>query len=160
MHFREGALYMSVHISKKAELFYKALGDIWVAEQTWHGNLNIAAWICTQAAEKTMKGFLRCLNMDYDHGHKLTALLEEVESVYNVTAETKTYIIYLDDFDLSLRYKNMPNDPTPEDAKTAISRAKHIMEELGANPKISPYIDEAKEVHNKIIRASNEKYMN
>jgi len=150
---------MSVHISKKAELFYKALGDIWVAEQTWHGNPNIAAWICAQAAEKTMKGFLRCLNMDYDYGHKLTILLEEVEVVYNVTAETKTYIMYLDDFDLSLRYKNMPNDPTPEDAKIAISRAKHIMEELGANPQITPFLDEAKEVHNKVIRASNEKYI-
>jgi len=54
----------------------------------------------------------------------------------------------------------MRNDPTPEDAKTAISRAKHIMEEFGANPKISRFLDEAKEVHNKVIRASNEKYSN
>ena len=40
MHLKEGELYMSVHISKNAELFYKALGDIWVAEQTWHGMLH------------------------------------------------------------------------------------------------------------------------
>ena len=117
-----------------------------------------AAWICAQAAEKTMKGFLRCLNRDYDHGHKLTILLEEVESVYNVTAETKKYLMYLDDYDLSLRYKDMPNDPTPEDAKIAIVRAKYVMEEFGAHPKISQLLDEAKEVHNKVIRASNEKY--
>jgi len=149
---------MSVHISKNAELFYKALGDIWVAEQTWHGNPNIAAWICAQAAEKTMKGFLRCLNKDYDHGHKLTTLLEEVELVYNVTAETKKYIMYLDDYNLGLRYKNMPNDPTPEDAKIAILRAKYIMEEFSAIPKITKFLDEAKEVHKKVMRASIEKY--
>ena len=85
-------------------------------------------------------------------------MLEEVEAVYNVTAETKKLIMYLDDYDLSLRYKDMPNDPTPEDAKIAISRAKHIIEEFGANPKISQFLGEAKEVHNKVIRASNEKY--
>jgi len=150
---------MSVIISKNAELFYMALGDIWVAEQTWHGNPNIAAWICAQATEKTLKGFLRCLNMDYNHGHKLTTLLEEVESVYNVTEETKKFIVYLDDFDLSLRYKNMPNDPTPEDAKIAISRAKHIMDEFSTNPKISQFLNEAKDVHKKVIRGNNEKYL-
>ena len=158
MRFREGVLYMSAHISKNAELFFRALGDIWVAEQTWYGNPNIAAWICAQAAEKTMKGLLRCFNIDYDYGHKLITLLEEVEAVYNVTAETKKFIMYLDDYDLRLRYKDMPNDPTPEDAKIAISRAKHIMEEFGANPKISKFLEEAKEVHDKVIRASNEKY--
>jgi len=150
---------MSVHISKNAELFYISLGDIWAAEQTWHGNPNIAAWMCAQAAEKLMKGFLRCLNKDYDHGHKLTILLEEIESEYNMTPETKKYIIYLDDYNLSLRYKNMPNDPTPEDAKIAISRVKHIMEEFKANPRISHFLDEAMEVHNKVIRASKEKYL-
>jgi len=149
---------MSVSISKNAELFFRALGDIWVAEQTWHGNPNIAAWICAQAVEKTMKGFLRCFNIDYDYGHKLITLLEEVEVVYNATAETKKFIMYLDDFNLSLRYKDMPSDPTPEDAKIAISRAKHIMEEFGANPKTSQFLVEAKEVHDKVIRASSEKY--
>jgi len=146
---------MSVHISKNAELFFKALGDVWVAEQTWYGNPNIAAWICAQAAEKTMKGFLRCLNMDYDHGHKLVTLLEDVESVFSVTAETKKYVMYLEDYDLGLRYKNMPNDPTPEDAKIAIARAKYIIGEFGANPKISQFMDEAREVFTKMLKAND-----
>jgi len=53
---------MNVHISKKAELFHKAVEDIWVAEQVWMVSPNNAVWHCAQAAEKTMKGFLRCLN--------------------------------------------------------------------------------------------------
>ena len=35
---------MSVHISKNAELFFKALEDIWVAEQTWYGSPNKAIY--------------------------------------------------------------------------------------------------------------------
>ena len=65
-----------------------------------------------------MKGFLRCLNMVYDYGHKLITLLDEVESVFNVSAETKKFIMYLDDYDLSLRYKDMP--------KEVIIRLEHI----------------------------------
>jgi len=43
---------MNVHISKNAELFLKALEDIWVAEQSWFASPNNAVWHCTQATEK------------------------------------------------------------------------------------------------------------
>ena len=73
---------MSVYISKNAELFYKALEDLWVAEQSWFASPNIAVWSCTQAVEKTLKGFLRCFNKDFDHGHQLRFLLDDVESIF------------------------------------------------------------------------------
>ena len=59
---------MSVQISKKAELPYKALEDIWAAEQIWRGSPNNAVWHCTQAVEKIIKGFLRCLDKEYNYG--------------------------------------------------------------------------------------------
>jgi hypothetical protein len=42
---------MSVHTSKNAELFLKALEDVWVAEQTWHGSPNNATAIATMPAK-------------------------------------------------------------------------------------------------------------
>jgi HEPN domain-containing protein len=148
---------MNVHISKNAELFFKALEDVWVAEQTWYGSPNNAVWHCTQAVEKTMKGFLRCLNVDYDHGHELDPLLEIVLTIFEVPMVVTQHILYFDAFGTALRYKNMSNDPSPEDAKIAITRAKQIMQEFNNCPKASQFMDEAKEVHKKMLRASYEK---
>ena len=150
--------FMNVHTSKDAELFYKALYDIWAAEQVWYGSPNIAVWHCTQAVEKTMKGFLFCYKIEYDHDHTLKFLLEDVESASVVTDECKENILFLDTFGNKLRYRNMSNDPSPEDAKLAISRTKQIMQEFNENPKISQFMDEAREVHIKILKANLEKY--
>ena len=149
---------MSVHISKNAELFYKALEDVWAAERIWFGSPNIAVWNCTQATEKTMKGYLRCLNRDYDFGHELKPLLDEVMSTFQVSEVSEEYIMYLNRYGVNLRYKSMTNDPSPEDARLAINRTKHIMQEFNANPKISQFMDEAREVHTKILKANLEKY--
>ena len=149
---------MNVHTTKNAELFYKALEDMWAAEKTWHGSPNIAVWHCTQAAEKIMKGFLRCQNMDYDHIHELRFLLAEVESVFTVTEECNEYILYLDTYGNKLRYRNMTTDPSPEDARLAITRTKQIILEFNTNPKISQFMDEAREVHTKVLKANLEKY--
>ncbi|MDR2570978.1 MAG: HEPN domain-containing protein [Oscillospiraceae bacterium] len=149
---------MNVYISRNAELFYKAYEDLWVAERTWFASPNIAMWHCTQSVEKIMKGFLRCHNMEYDHVHELRYLLEDVESVKTVSGECKEYIIYLDTFGNKLRYRNMPNDPSPEDVQLAISRTKHIIQYFKTYPVISQYLSEAYEVHIKILKASYEKY--
>ena len=145
---------MYVEISKKAELFLKAIEDIWSAEQLWGGSPNNAVWHCTQAAEKVMKGFLRCHNMDYDCGHELRPLLEVVESVFELSAEAKKSIVFLDDFGVGLRYKNMSDDPSQGDAKVAISRAKHIMQEFKNHADVTAYMKEGEEVHQKILKAS------
>ena len=71
MRYGKVWLFMNVYISKKAELFHKAIEDVWVAEQIWKVSPNNAVWHCTQAVEKMLKGFLRCLNRDYDYGHEL-----------------------------------------------------------------------------------------
>ena len=149
---------MSVFTSSNAELFFKALEDVWVAEQAWNGSPNNAVWHCTQAIEKTMKGYLRCLKMDYDYGHELNLLLDAVMTDFKMSDKTEEHIMYLSDFETKLRYKNLSNDPSPEDAKIAISRTKQIMQEFNNNPKVSHYMDEAKEVHSKILKANYEKY--
>jgi len=146
---------MSVQISKKAELFHKAVEDVWVAEQIWKVSPNNAIWHCTQAAEKTMKGFLRCLNKDYNYSHQLKILLDNIEPLMEISEETIKNIIYLDDFDVKLRYKNMPSDPTKEEAKVAIMRTKQIMLEFSKNPTISSFMREAEEVHSKILKSNS-----
>jgi len=148
---------MNVHISKNAELFFKAMEDLWVAERIWHGSPNNAVWHCTQAVEKTMKGFLRCLNIDYNHGHDLDVLLENVLTVFEIPKEVSQHILYFDTFGIALRYKNMSNDPSPEDAKIAITRTERIMQEFNSNQKVAQFMDEAKEVHRKMLRASCER---
>ena len=158
MHCRKDMWFMNVQTSKNAELFYKACEDIWAAERTAIGSPNIAVWLCTQAIEKTMKGYLRCLNRDYDYGHELKLLLDEVLSCFRISEDAEEFILYLNRFGVALRYKNMPNDPSPEDARLAITRTKHIMSEFNGCTQVSQFMDEAKEVHAKILKANNEKY--
>ena len=79
---------MNVHLSKKAELFHKAVEDIWVAE-------------------KIMKGYLRCFNKEYGYDHNLKALLEATEELIDLTKEVTDNILYLNRFEGKLRYKNM-----------------------------------------------------
>jgi len=149
---------MSVYISKNAELFFKALEDVWVAEQTWRGSPNNAVWHCTQAAEKTLKGFLRCVNIDFDHRHELEPLLESVLIEFEIPIEISEHILLLDQYRLSLRYRNMSSDPSPEDAKIVISRTKQIMQAFNENPKASQFMYEAKEVHIKMLESYCRKY--
>ena len=154
MRWTGGELFMYAEISKNAELFLKAIEDVWVAEQIQLGSTNNAVWHCTQAVEKVMKGFLRCQNMDYDYGHQLRLLLEVVEAVFELSAEAKKNIVYLDDFGIGLRYKNMSDDPSLGDTKVAIARTKSIIDEFRRHPTASTFINEAEEVHKKILKAS------
>jgi len=147
---------MSVQIRKNAELFYKALEDVWVAEQIARGSPNNAAWHCTQAVEKAMKGLLRCFNSDYDYGHELKELLDAVDLLIDLPTEITKDILYIDRFGVALRYKSMASDPTVEEAMVAISRAKGIINELGKNPNVSSFLKEAEEVHTKTLKSSAE----
>lgn len=146
---------MNVFISKNAELFHKAVEDVWVAEQIWKISPNNAVWHCTQAAEKAMKGMLRCLNRDYDYGHELKELLRAVEPIVELQAETIKNILYLNGFNISLRYKHMSSDPTVDEARVAIARTKQVIKDFGNYPPISKYIKEAEEAHFKILKAND-----
>ena len=147
---------MNVHISKKAELFHKAVEDVWIAEYAWKVSPNNAVWHCTQAVEKTMKGYLRCFNKDYSYDHNLKTLLDATEELFALPKEVSDSILYLNRFESKLRYKNMSADPTKEDAKVAIARTKQIMREFSSNPTISNFMKEAEEVHAKILKANCE----
>lgn len=145
---------MNVHIDNKSVLFYKACEDIWAAEQVLAGSPNIAVWLCTQAVEKTLKGFLNCNNVPYDSSHELEPLLEDVVSITKLSDECKKNVLNINIYKSGLRYKNMSNDPSPEDARLAISRTKHIMKEFNAHPKTSQFFNEAKEVHAKVLKVN------
>ena len=146
------------NINKKAILFLRALWDIWAAERTWFGDPNIAVWQCVLAAEKTMKGFLACNNVNYDNVHELLELLENVEAIFKPTEECETSVVFLSRYKSGLRYKNMKDDPTPEDARLAISHAKRIIEEFGGSSNVSQFMDEAREVYSKTLKHNQEKY--
>ena len=158
MRLKEAGLYMNVNIDNKSVLFFKAYEDIWAAERTVAGSPNIAVWHCAQAVEKILKGFLHCCNLPYDGSHELEPLLEDVISVTALSDECKANVLNLSIYKSGLRYKNMTNDPSPEDAKIVISRTKIIMQEFSENPRISQFIDEAREVHTKTLRLNLEKY--
>jgi len=149
---------MNVNISNKSILFFKAYEDIWAAERLIHGSPNLAVWHCTQAVEKTLKGFLQSNNISFDSSHELEPLLEDVVSAMKLSDECKANVLNINIYKSGLRYKNMTNDPSPEDAKTIISRTKQIMQEFSVNPKVSQFMDEAREVHTKILKANLDKY--
>jgi len=146
------------NISTKAVLFLRAYWDIWTAERTWFGDPNIAVWQCVLAVEKAMKGLLDCNNAYYENVHELPELLENVETVFKPSEECETSVIYLSRYKSGLRYKNMKDDPTPEDARLAISHAKRIMEEFNGNSNVTQFMNEAREVHNKVLKANYIKY--
>jgi len=149
---------MSVNIHIKSVLFFKASEDIWAAERLIIGSPNMAVWHCTQAVEKTLKGFLQCCNIPFDGSHELEPLLGVVVSVLKLSDECKANILNINIYKSGLRYKNMTNDPSMEDARVVISRTKQIMQEFAANPNVSQYMSEAREVHAKILRANTEEH--
>jgi len=145
---------MSVHIDKNSVLFYKACEDIWAADRVLAGSPNIAVWLCTQAVEKILKGFLQCNNISYDSSHELEPLLEEVVFLVKLSDECKTNVLNISIYKSGLRYKNMSNDPSLEDARLVIKRTKQIISEFNGLPKISSFMDEAREVHVKMVNAN------
>ncbi|MCL2222731.1 MAG: HEPN domain-containing protein [Oscillospiraceae bacterium] len=145
---------MYVEISKNAELYYIALGDIWAAEKTCFGNPNVSVHLCTQAVEKIMKAFLRHSGESYDHGHSLNVLLEHVEDVSELPYSSVENIALLSEYSQSLRYKNSKSDPTSADAKKAITCTKEVLQSFSEIPSAMKYISEAKEVHAKMLKVA------
>jgi hypothetical protein len=49
----------------------------------------------------------------------------------------------------------MTSDPTPEEAKLAISRTAQIVDEISSHESVKQFMDEAKEVHVKMLKANS-----
>ena len=96
---------MNVLIDGKSVLFHKAYEDIWAAERILVGSPNIAVWLCTQAVEKTLKGFLHCCGMPYDNSHELEPLLEDVLSITKLSDACKANVLNINIYKSGLRYK-------------------------------------------------------
>jgi HEPN domain-containing protein len=146
---------MFVDIDKNSVLFYKAIEDIWCAEQTYYGSPNNAVWSCCQSAEKVMKGFLHCCGIKSDGVHELSIILEAVEREHTPPEDVITSIYNLARYDQRLRYKNLRTDPTVEDSRATIEDAKLILGEFADHPKCARFVSEAKEVHLKMLRDIN-----
>jgi len=143
---------MYVDINKNAVLFYKALEDIWAAEQTYYGSPNISVYHCCQAVEKAMKGFMDCANTDYSHNsHNLLELLRKLEEGDLLDESLVALVNDMSMYDQNLRYKNMRNDPTVHDAKQAVLTSSSFVTEIGKHEKCSQFMNEAKEVHEKML---------
>jgi len=147
---------MYVEINKNAVPFYKALEDIWCAERTYEGSPNNAVWSCCQAAEKIMKGFLQCFGEDIGNTHDLKIILEYVEDKNKLKKDVLESIHNLALYDQRLRYKNLRTDPTAQNALEAIADAKLILTAFSDNDKCSLLINEAQEVHTKMLRSISE----
>ena len=102
-----------------------------------------------------MKGCLSIYNSDFDHGHELKDLLEALDSIVYLPQEITKHILYINRYKTALRYKTMVSDPTPEEAKLAITRTKEIINKLGSSTGVSDYMNEAKEVHIKMLKSSS-----
>ena len=152
MHFRKGSCCMYAEISKNAVLFYKALQDKWCAEQTYIGSPSNAVWSCCQAVEKSMKGLLQCYGVDAGGTHDLSILLESIENETELSNKSVGLIHDLARYDQRIRYKNLKNDPTVEEAKGVIIDANEVINEIIQHPKCSAFASEAKEVYEKMLQ--------
>jgi HEPN domain-containing protein len=104
-----------------------------------------------------MKGLLQCYGIDTGSTHDLSMLLEDLENETELSKQTVSFIHNLARYDQRLRYKNLKNDPTIEEAKVAISDTNLIMNEIGNHPMCSTFMREAKEVYNKLLKANVDK---
>jgi len=152
MHWREEWYYMPVEISKNAELFYRALDDLWCATVTYKVGPNNATWSCCQAVEKVMKGLLNLYDLNDEYTHELGELLRDVEKKNTLSEETVENINIMRRYGNRLRYKNMPTDPTVEDAFNLIKRTQQIVDEFANIKKCALEFQEARDVHNKILK--------
>jgi len=148
---------MYAEINKNAVLFYKALQDIWCAEQIYTGSPNNAVWNCCQAVEKYIKGLLLCYSVDTGATHDLTIILEELEKETELSTQSVGKIHDLARYDQRLRYKNLKSDPTVDEAKIVVTDTKYILQEIGEHPKCMTYVNEAKEVYEKLLKANIDK---
>ena len=148
---------MYAEINKNAVLFYKALQDLWCAEQTYKGSPNNAVWSCCQAVEKYIKGLLQCYHASPENFvgiHDLSILLEELDKETELSPQTVGLIQNLARYDQRLRYKNLKGDPSVEEAKSVIADTKIIIREFDEHAKCSTFINEAKEVYDKLLKAN------
>jgi len=148
---------MYADISKNADYFYKALQDLWCAEQTYTGSPNNAVWSCCQAVEKYIKGLLQCYSVDPEFfvgTHDLIILLEELEKETELSFQTVGLIHNIARFDQRLRYKNLKDDPSVGEARAVITDTKIIIREFDEHTKCSAFISEAKDVYEKLLKAN------
>ena len=54
----------------------------------------------------------------------------------------------------ALRYKNLKSDPTAEEAYAIFEKTKNIIAEICSDPRCEAFMNEALEVHNKMIVAA------
>lgn len=147
-----------IQTSKKAELFDKALVDLWQAEQVMFYRPDATIYHCAQCIEKMLKGALKCYDIGYDYDHDLEKLyknLKDSEKVILNNVSSKS-ISSISLWGNSIRYKNMSNDPELQDGIQIFDLTKGVVKELSALEKVKIYFQEAQMLNKKLIRQAEE----
>lgn len=145
-------------MSKKADLFDKAIVDLWVAKSAVNYRADATINSCSQCVEKMIKGTLRCYELDYDFTHNISDLYEKILGAKEIITikDFSKEIALIGVWGNSIRYKNMKDDPTIGDGKKILQHTNEIVASLASLSKVEPFYREAKEYNDKIYKASLE----
>lgn len=146
-------------MSKKADLFDKAIVDLWLAESAVNYRADATINSCSQCVEKMIKGTLKCYDLDYDFTHNISDLYERILDAKEIinTKDFSKEIALIGVWGNSIRYKNMKDDPNINDGKKILRLTNEIVISLASLAKVEPFYREAKEYNDRIYKASLEK---
>ena len=145
-------------MSKKAELFDKALIDLWQAEQAASFRADATIYSCSQCVEKMIKGVLKCYDIEYDYDHNLDSAYEKIVSSKKIplTKDLTKHVDAIGVFGNAIRYKNMNNDPSIQDALKILNYTKEIVDNLSSLPGVKTFFTEAYQYNKALLRKSED----
>ncbi|NPV01499.1 MAG: HEPN domain-containing protein [Brevinematales bacterium] len=111
-------------------LMEKAGHDLETADRTSENrpeHTDIITFHCQQVVEKSLKAFLVNSERKIKRNHDILELLAECIDIDESFIEFKTGIVYrLDEIGVSIRYTDIEDDPSPEEASEFCKYAKKV----------------------------------
>ncbi|MDD4565375.1 MAG: HEPN domain-containing protein [Eubacteriales bacterium] len=141
-----------IEVSRKAVLFDKAIADFNVAETICSYRPDIALYHLLQCTEKMIKGALVCYNDNVEYDHGISNAAEALNRKVKLSGEFKKTCDDLEGYSYSIRYKNMPSDPTKEMVKLIMNRVQSVMSEISQLPEVNQYYNEAHQLNVKLLK--------
>ncbi|MBW8049769.1 MAG: HEPN domain-containing protein [Cytophagales bacterium] len=84
---------------------------------------DIIGFHCQQAVEKYLKGYLIFLDIDFEHKHNLTYLLDLISSKDKFSDQYYKMVDKLEDYAVEIRYPEKIVEPTDKELQDAINIA-------------------------------------
>lgn len=113
--------------------FHKAENDLLSAQNNLAAKVtptDAVCFHCQQAAEKFLKGFLAWHGQPFGKTHDLESLVADCAEVNPDLIELRNDANMLTDFAVEVRYPDVPEEPTLQEAKEALKRAKNIRKKI------------------------------